>query len=52
MELAFSTHPIKVEILMAKDGVFVEDFVKLAKFEADDFVVMQAFKVPVLLHNR
>ena len=37
---------------MAKDGVFVEDFVKLAKFEADDFVVMQAFKVPVLLHNR
>ena len=52
MKFAFSTHPVKIEVLMAKDGVFVEDFVKLTKFEADDLVVMQALKVPVLLHYR
>jgi len=52
MEFAFSTHPVEIEVLMAKDGVFVEDFVKLTKFEADDLVVMQALKVPVLLHYR
>ena len=49
MELTLIAHPIQIEVLVTHDCILVEHFVKAAQLEADQFVVMQSLKVPILL---